>query len=426
MKKRLIITLILIFISIGLYAQNQSYAMIYVYRPKSFSLDTKFPIIFNNREVHKLPRHAKFAYKIYSEGYLDMAFFGRVNINIKVEHGKVYYIKSPNNGVSKLVDEETGKNEFNDTKLYPNGYVQKEEDTNDPIIPVAFQLAKDGSQDKENKNPKLLAASTLSDVDINIPLVAKENPYRFALIIGNEDYSSQQKEMGNEINVDFARNDAKAFKNYATSVMGVPEINITLLLDATAASMWQSIDKLNKLIKATNGKAEILFFYAGHGLPDEVTKEPYLIPVDVSGANLTYAIKLAAVYAKLTEFPSQRVTAFIDACFSGGARNQALLAARGVKVKPKDNILNGNLVVFTASSDEQSSLPYKEKQHGLFTYCLLKKIQESKGEITYNQLSDFLKEQVGLSSILVNSKEQNPQTLISPSLQNSWESWVVK
>ena len=391
------------------------------------SLDTKFPVIFNNREVAKMPRHSKFAYKIYSEGYIDMAFFGRVNINIKVEHGKSYYIKSPNSGVSKIISEEIAKEEFNEEKLYPNGFVQKEEDINDPIIPKSLQITKNGgTQEDVNIKVNTQPIATPSDVDINIPLGSKEQPYRFALIIGNEDYSSQQKEIGNEINVEFARNDAKTFKNYAVNLMGIPERNITLLLDATAASLGQSIDKFNKLIKACNGKAEVLFFYAGHGLPDETSKEPYLIPVDVSGANLTYAIKLADVYSKLTEFPSQRVTVYIDACFSGGARNQSLLAARGVKVKPKANVLNGNLIVFAASNGEQSSLPFKDKQHGLFTYYLLKKIQESKGEITYKQLSDYLIEQVGLNSILVNSKEQNPQTLISPSIQGSWENWVVK
>ena len=418
--------MLLLVIGSGLYAQQKDYAMIYIYRPKSMSLDTKFPVIFNNREVTQMPRHSKFAYKIYSEGYVDMAFFGRVNINIKVEHGKNYYIKSPNNGVSKIISEEIAKKEFNEEKLYPNGFVQKEEDINDPVIPKTLQISKNEIQQNENIKGDIQPTATPSDVDINIPLGAKEQPYRFALIIGNEDYSSQQKELGNEINVEFARNDAKSFKNYATNVMGIPERNITLLLDATAASMGQSIDKFNKLIKATNGKAEIIFFYAGHGLPDELTKESYLIPVDVSGANLTYAIKLAEVYAKLTEFPSQRVTVYIDACFSGGARNQALMASRGVKVKPKANILNGNLIVFTASSGEQSSLPFKEKQHGLFTYYLLKLIQESKGDITYKQLSDYMIEQVGLNSILVNSKEQNPQTLISPSLQGSWEGLKVK
>ncbi|RPH33315.1 MAG: caspase family protein [Bacteroidales bacterium] len=275
------------------------------------------------------------------------------------------------------------------------------------------------NKETANKNVK-------SDVDIDIPAVARQNPDRFALIIGNEDYSSKQKEIKTEINVDFARNDAASFKEYAIKVLGIPEQNITYLLDATLGEMSQGIDKMNKIIKVTDGTADVFFYYAGHGLPDENTKEAYLIPVDVNGTNLNYAINLKSVYSKLTEFPSQRVTVFLDACFSGGARNQGLLSARGVKVKPKEESLKGKLVVFTASSGEQSSLPYKAKNHGLFTYYLLKKLQETKGETTYKELSDYLNKTIKLNSILANDKEQLPQTSTSAEIQNEWMNWKIK
>ena len=265
-----------------------------------------------------------------------------------------------------------------------------------------------------------------SDVDISIPEGSKQNPDRFALIIGNEDYSSKQKEIKSEINVDFARSDAASFKEYAIKVLGIPEQNISFLLDATLVEMSQGIDKLSKIIKVTDGNADVFVYYAGHGLPDENSKEAYLIPVDVNGTNLSYAINLNSLYSKLTEFPSKRVTIFLDACFSGGARNQGLLSARGVKIKPKEGLLNGNLVVFTASSGEQSSLPYKAKNHGLFTYFLLKKLQETKGEITYKELSDYLSKSVNLNSILINDKEQSPQTNTSGQIQDTWKGWTIR
>ncbi|MCK4406359.1 MAG: caspase family protein, partial [Bacteroidales bacterium] len=216
-----------------------------------------------------------------------------------------------------------------------------------------------------------------SDVDINIPVNPKKNNSRYALIIGNEDYKSYQMGLESEINVDFAESDARSFKKYTEKTLGVPEENIILLINSRAVEMHQALDKMKIIAKSLNGNAELIFFYAGHGLPDEKTKEPYLIPVDVSGTNLQFAVKLKDVYDKLTEFPSKRVTVFLDACFSGGARNQGLVAARGVKVKPKQQMLKGNVIVFSASSGDQSSLPYKEKQHGMFTYFLLKKLQST-------------------------------------------------
>jgi uncharacterized caspase-like protein len=147
------------------------------------------------------------------------------------------------------------------------------------------------------------------------------------------------------------------------------------------------------------------------------------MPVDVSGSDLQFAVKLNDLYKKLTEFPVQKVTVFLDACFSGGGRGQGLVAARGVKIRPKETLLSGNLVVFTSSSGDQSSLAYKEEQHGMFTYFLLKKLQETKGRVSYKELSDYLSEKVGLNSIRVNEKEQNPQTIVSPQAQSIWETW---
>ncbi|HEY9122956.1 MAG TPA: hypothetical protein VIO15_01360, partial [Bacteroidales bacterium] len=88
-----------------------------------------------------------------------------------------------------------------------------------------------------------------SDVDIDIPEVGKEKENRYALIIGNEDYSSRQIDLNTEINVDFARNDASAFKEYAIKVLGIPENQVIFMLDATTGQMKQGISKLNLIIK---------------------------------------------------------------------------------------------------------------------------------------------------------------------------------
>lgn len=268
--------------------------------------------------------------------------------------------------------------------------------------------------------------SLTADVDKNIPEGSSSDENAFALIIGNEDYSSYQQNISDEMNVAFATNDAITFKEYCNKTFGVPEKNITYLQNATAGKISQAIDKLSKLIRLTGGKAKVIVYYAGHGLPDETTKEPYLIPVDVSGSNIQSAVKLSYLYAKLTEFPSQQVIVFLDACFSGGGRESGLLAARGVKVKPKDDYLKGNIVVFTASSGDESSLPWKEKRHGMFTYFLLKKFQESKGEVSFLDLSTYIKEKVGLESVRTNSKSQNPQVLMSEELEKSWEKLRLK
>jgi uncharacterized caspase-like protein len=226
--------------------------------------------------------------------------------------------------------------------------------------------------------------------------------------------------------VAFARNDASIVRDYAVQALGFPESNVFLLQDATIGEMNQKLDLISKLAAKTGSNAELLFYYAGHGLPDENTHIPYLIPVDVSGTNIYQAIKLSEVYKKLSETGAKRITILLDACFTGGGRGSGLLTARSVKVKPTEETLEGNLVVFAATSGEQSALPYTKEKHGMFTYFLLKKIQESSGNLTYKELSDYVTKNVSLESLRVNQKEQDPAVNLSADVAGAWQSWKLK
>jgi hypothetical protein len=286
-----------------------------------------------------------------------------------------------------------------------------------PILPSAPVVA---------GNLKTYSFNKMSDVDIDIPESNRQYSNRYALIIGNEDYSTYQKDLTTEADVLFARDDASAFYEYSQKTLGIPERNITMSLNATSAEMRQGLMKMNLIAKNTGGQAEFFIFYAGHGLPDEETKQPYLIPVDVNGKFIKAGIPLTEFYGTLTEFPTKKTTVFLDACFSGGARNQGLYATRGIRVTPKNEMLKGNLVVFSASSGEESALPYVKKHHGLFTYYLLSKLKESRGELSYKDLSVFMEQQVALESVLVNSKEQHPKTNVSADVVDLWEGWTLK
>jgi hypothetical protein len=263
----------------------------------------------------------------------------------------------------------------------------------------------------------------ISDVDTLIPHINRVYDNRYALIIGNEDYKSHQKGLNYESNVEFARRDAETFKQYAIKTLGIKESNIIFLLDAKAVEMHRGINQLNGLMRATRGNGEAIVFFAGHGFPDEKTKEGHLIPVDVSGNDLEFAIKLRDLYAKLNEHPSKGVTVFLDACFSGGGREQGLLAARAVRVRPREEAVKGNMVVLTASAGNESALPYRSKYHGMFTYYLLKALQDSEGNITLGELVSYVTSKVSTSSIIHNNKEQNPTLNVSLDVEETWKNW---
>ena len=264
-----------------------------------------------------------------------------------------------------------------------------------------------------------------SDVDMDIPLNNKKNPHRYALIIGNEDYSSYQTDLSSEVNVDYAINDAKVFSEYCEKTLGVDSRHLKLLTNATYGQMKQAIAWVQNLSNIEGGNAEIIFYYSGHGLPNEVTKEGYLMPVDVSGNNVSNGISLKYLYQELNKYPAKEITVVLDACFSGGARNEGLIAMKGVKINPKEEVFKGNMVVFASSSGSESSAVYREKQHGYLTYFLLKKIQETKGYVNYKDLSDYLDYQVRKETALI-GKVQTPKVNVSPSVKEQWKYWSFR
>jgi len=267
----------------------------------------------------------------------------------------------------------------------------------------------------------IVEASLRSDVDKDIPKGLPLNPKKYALIIGCEDYAKYQNGLDKEVNVDFAGNDARVFAEYAATTLGYPKDQIYTLIDPTSSQIKQNLEKLQKAIKIEKGKAEVIFYYSGHGLPDENTKEPFLIPVDVNGNNPQDGISIVDLYSKLSEFPSLKATVILDACFSGGARNKELVAVKGVKVKPKIDAVKGNLVVFSSSKGSESSAVFKEKQHGYFTYYLLKNLKQYAGTRTFNELFIDVNYQVS-KEVLKIGKTQTPDVMPGSEIGDKWKS----
>ena len=116
----------------------------------------------------------------------------------------------------------------------------------------------------------------------------------------------------------------------------------------------------------------------------------------------------------------------LDACFSGANRDGEMLAsARGVAIKAKQNVPQGNLVVLSAAQGDETAYPYKEKGHGMFTYFLLKKLKDTKGDVAFGELADYVTSEVMKQSVVVNGKIQTP--LVSPSNEvKDWKEWKFK
>ena len=260
----------------------------------------------------------------------------------------------------------------------------------------------------------LLKSRTKSDVDNNIPLGRNRNSNTFAVIIANENYRRESK-------VDYAINDGEIFRQYCIQTLGLPQSNVHCITDATLNDFRAEMDWLSQVANAYQGAARLIFYYAGHGVPDEKSQSSYLLPVDGYGSNVNTGYKLSEMYSSLSSFPAKSVMVFLDACFSGAQRNGAMLAsARGVALKAKQEKPKGNMVVISAASGDETAYKYDEQSHGMFTYFLLKKLQDGGADITLGELADYIKTNVGRRSIVINMKSQTPEVSVSESLSSIW------
>ncbi len=271
----------------------------------------------------------------------------------------------------------------------------------------------------EQKQEEIQIARISSDVDKNIPTVRVKNERTFAVIIANENYQTVAS-------VPFARNDGNVFAQYCKQTLGMPESNVHLVGDATLNNIRSEVEWLQEVSKAYGGNAKIIVYYAGHGIPDESTKSSYLLPVDGIANNVNSGYKLDELYATLGALPAQCVTVFLDACFSGSKREAGMLAsACGVAIKAKASTPQGKMVVFSAAQGDETAYPNKDEGHGMFTYYLLKKLQETEGSCTLGELSSYITTNVSQKSIVLNKKSQTPTVSVSSGMDD-WKNLKLR
>lgn len=275
------------------------------------------------------------------------------------------------------------------------------------------------NQTSSSKSGQTKILAKTSDVDKDIPETNKKNNNTYAFIVANENYK-------NVANVASALHDGQTFSEYCEKTLGIPKSQIVFLTDATSGDFWSEFENMKGRIANRAEDVDVILYYSGHGLPDDNTKEAFLMPVDAQPQHTRTMIKLQEVYDGLGKLPNASVYAFMDACFSGSSRESGqkdtpVVAARGVALRHKEVDPAGNVFVLSAADAQQTAFPYEEKDHGMFTYWLLKKLQDSKGGATLEEISKFVTDKVSSTSQEINRRAQTPTHKATGKLSGTWK-----
>ena len=316
---------------------------------------------------------------------------------------------------------------YNNSELFcpivNRGYDRPKKGSDNTGMRLALSgVPKEGAQNTEHRPQTIdvpVIEATKSAVDLNIPETKVENTNTFVLIFANEDYQHVAP-------VAYAKNDGTIFKQYCVRTLGIPENHIQHIENATYNNMRMQMEWLKDVCSVVED-ARLIIYYSGHGFPDESTRAAYLLPIDGDGRYVSSAYSLDEFYRSLGALNAQSVTVFLDACFSGSVRNGDMLyQAHGVALKPKPGVPQGKTVVFSAAQADETAGFMASEQHGMFTYFLLKKLQETQGEVTLQELADYIVKNVQRESLIMARKKQTPCVIPSGTMGETWKTITLR
>ena len=206
---------------------------------------------------------------------------------------------------------------------------------------------------------------TLSRADLpDYRLPAQRDAY--AIVVGIERYLTQIP------NATYARRDAYAVKRHLQA-MGFAERHIHMIVDrdATQAALKS---ELRWLRNNTDKNSLVFFYFSGHGAPDPASREAYLVTSDTRLDDLAdSAFPLKDLYRSLDRLPAGHVIVALDSCFSGAGGRSVLETGSRPLVTVRTGTGNlGKTVALAAAANDQISGILRRKEHGVFTYYLLR------------------------------------------------------
>jgi Caspase domain len=220
--------------------------------------------------------------------------------------------------------------------------------------------------------------------------------------------------------------DAEAIYETLISVAGFKKEHVLLLTDTsdkkpTLKNIKWALGTF--LARSARKDDTVLIFFAGHGAPETDPRglerdglAKYLIPADAEEDDLySSALPMDELQTIFGRIESERVVAFLDACYSGAAGGRTF-SARKTRAAGIDDLFLERLTrskgraIITASRPTEVSIELGELGHGLFTYYLINGLKGAAdlnrdGIISLQELYEYLEQQVTTKSRAVGGNQ---------------------
>jgi hypothetical protein len=213
-----------------------------------------------------------------------------------------------------------------------------------------------------------------------------------ALVIGNDHYRHVVK-------LDSAINDAKSVANVLRADYG---FKVTRLLDATRNDILGSMAELRATLKPHDN---LLIYYAGHGVIDEVTRQGYWLPVDAEDRNPANWISNSDLSDMLRGMSARHVMVVADSCYSGSLVRAATMRipTGQEKVAWVKRMLRKRARTALVSGGLEPVLDGGGGEHSVFAKAFLTALKENNNVMDGQALFDAIKRPVVLNA------DQTPQ-----------------
>lgn len=256
----------------------------------------------------------------------------------------------------------------------------------------------------------------LCSADSDIPELPPARRNTYVLIIANDSYSPMQMARCVSDSIDDHSRDARVFREYAIRTLGIPQGNVQIILNAKSFEMRREIIRLASYSRGVNGNAELIFYYAGYGMIDEKTLEPFILPVDVENDDPKFFISISDLYKMLQEDASKRITILLESSFRFDALKPLPDKIKTNKIRLRYPNVPANVFFMAAASPGQRTWSDHQSGHSLFTLSLLSKLKETRGKASLKELSEYIIQDVRTTSLKMKLKEQVPNILCGSAL----------